>query len=269
MPSFPEIEFDVEGSTLTTANLTVPGDYTFTDEEGDDVTWSLSGTDANHFTITEKADGSAYLEFKNPSPGTTVKPANYENPLDDGSGNTYVIIVRATDDNAQGGKTGTKTGTFPVTVTVTQVDETPEITTTDPSHTDPEFPEIEYDATTAVLIVADYDARDEEDAQNITWSRTGADAADFTIDPNTGVLSFAQRPNYEIPADAGADNEYNVTVKVTDTTSPLKTRELDRHRHRHRRQRAAGHRRGHRPKLLRGRVRLHRNAARRPHLHRH
>ncbi len=216
-PSFPEIQFDVGGSTLTTANLTVPGDYTFTDEEGDDVTWSLSGTDANHFTITEKADGSAYLEFKNPSPGTTVKPANYEIPLDDGSGNTYVIIVQATDNNAQGGKTGTKTGTFAVTVTVTDVDETPEITTTDPSHTAPSFPEIEYDA------------RDEE-AENITWSLTGNDAGDFTIDSN-GVLTFRNRPDYEMPTDRGADppnpdNVYEIVVKATDATPNANTREL-------------------------------------------
>ena len=228
-PSFPEIQFDVGGSTLTTANLTVPGDYTFTDEEGDDVTWSLSGTDANHFTITGKPDGSAYLEFKNPSPGTTVKPANYEIPLDDGSGNTYVIIVQATDNNAQGGKTGTKTGTFAVTVNVTNVDETPEITTTDPSHTAPSFPEIEYDATTADLIVADYDARDEE-AENITWSLTGNDAGDFTIDSN-GVLTFRNRPDFEMPTDRGADppnpdNVYEIVVKATDATPDANTREL-------------------------------------------
>ena len=212
-PSFPEIQFDVDTADLTAADYEI-GTYTFTDEEGDTVTWDVSGADAAHFTISTLG----VLSFN-------IEP-DFENPDDDGSGNTYVIIVRATDDNAQGGKTGTKTGTFAVTVTVTNVDETPEITTTDPSHTAPSFPEIEYDATTADLIVADYDARDEEDAQNITWSRIGADAADFTIDPNTGVLSFAQRPNFEIPADAGADNEYNVTVRATDTTSPLKTREL-------------------------------------------
>ena len=33
--------------------------------------------------------------------------------------------------------------------------------------------EIEYDATSADLVVADYDGRDEEDGQNITWSKDG------------------------------------------------------------------------------------------------
>ena len=86
--------------------------------------------------------------------------------------------------------------------------------------------EIEYDAMTAVLTIADYDGRDEENGQNITWSKAGTDAGDFNIDSGTGVLSFANRPNFEIPADSGGDNVYNVTVRVTDTTSPLKTREL-------------------------------------------
>ena len=55
--------------------------------------------------------------------------------------------------------------------------------------------------------------------------RTGADSGDFTIDPATGVLSFAQRPNFEIPVDAGTDNVYNVTVRARDTAS--NTRELE------------------------------------------
>ena len=43
----------------------------------------------------------------------------------------------------------------------------------------------------------------------------------------TGVLSFAQRPNYEIPVDADTDNVYNVTVRARDTASPVNTRELE------------------------------------------
>ena len=115
-------------------------------------------------------------------------------------------------------------GRPPAAVTVTNVNETPEITTTAASHTAPSFMEIEYDAATADLVVADYDGRDEE-GQTITWSRMGTDAGDFTIDGNTGVLSFAQRPNFEIPADDGGDNVYNITVRARDTAS--NTRELE------------------------------------------
>ena len=124
-------------------------------------------------------------------------------------------------DDGQGG-----VGTAPVVVTVTNVDETPEITTTAASHTAPSFMEIEYDAMTAALTIADYDGDDEEE-QTITWSRAGTDSGDFTIDGSTGVLSFAQRPNFEMPADNGGDNVYNITVRARDTASPVNTRELE------------------------------------------
>ena len=56
----------------------------------------------------------------------------------------------------------------------------------------------------------------------LTWTLEGADRADFTITINAfghGELRFANAPNYEMPADAGADNVYDVTVKVTDSDS--------------------------------------------------
>ena len=216
-PDFAEIEYDATSPVLTI------GTYTAADDEGDSVTWAVTGTDAGHFSINST---TGVLSF-------SINP-DFENPsdLDDsnmigGSNNMYEIVLEAEDDNAQGGKTGTKTGTFAVVVSVTNVDETPEITTAASSHTAPSFMEIEYDAATEDLVVADYDGRDEEDDQNITWSKAGADASDFTIDTATGVLSFAQRPNFEMPEDAGTDNEYNVTVRVTDTTSPLRTTDLE------------------------------------------
>ena len=206
-PDFAEIEYDETSAVLTI------GAYSATDDEGDSVTWAVSGTDATHFSINST---TGELSF-------SIQP-DFENPADTASNNMYEIVLEAEDDNAQGGKTGTKTGTYNVIVTVTNVDETPEITTTAASHTAPSFMEIEYDATTADLTVADYDGRDEE-GQTISWSRAGTDAGDFTIDSSTGVLSFAQPPNFEMPADGGADNVYNVTVRARDTAS--NTRELE------------------------------------------
>ena len=213
-PDFAEIEFDATSPVLTI------GTYTATDDEGDSVTWAVSGTDAGHFSINST---TGELSF-------SIRP-DFENPADladsnmmGRSNNMYEIVLEAEDDNAQGGKTGVKTGTFAVIVTVTNVDETPEITTTASSHTAPSFMEIEYDAISADLNVVVYAARDEE-GQTITWSRTGTDAGDFSIDSMTGVLSFAQRPNFEMPADNGGDNVYNVTVRARDTAS--NTRELE------------------------------------------
>ncbi len=44
----------------------------------------------------------------------------------------------------------------------------------------------------------------------------GADAAKFVIDHNTGAISFITAPDFENPADVGANNIYDVTVQVTD-----------------------------------------------------
>ena len=202
---FAEIEYDATSPVLTVAT------YTYTDEDrnpSDTITWRLSGADATHFNI---GSSSGVLSF-------SIRP-DFENPVNADSDNEYVIVVEA--DDGEGG-----VGTAPVVVTVDNVDETPEITTTDASHTAPSFMEIEYDAMTAALTIADYDGDDEEE-QTITWSRAGTDSGDFTIDGSTGVLSFAQRPNFEMPADNGGDNVYNITVRARDTASPVNTRELE------------------------------------------
>src|SRR5207253_1960565 len=44
----------------------------------------------------------------------------------------------------------------------------------------------------------------------------GGDAALFTIDATTGVLSFIAAPDFEAPGDAGADNVYDVIVSASD-----------------------------------------------------
>lgn len=68
--------------------------------------------------------------------------------------------------------------------------------------------------TTAVTTVT---ATDPDDGQTLTYSIAGgADAVLFTIDANTGALTFATAPNFEAPTDAGSDNIYDVTVQVSD-----------------------------------------------------
>ena len=52
----------------------------------------------------------------------------------------------------------------------------------------------------------------------------GVDAARFTVDAQTGVLSFVSAPNFEAPADAGANNVYDITVSVRDANAATVTR---------------------------------------------
>jgi len=67
--------------------------------------------------------------------------------------------------------------------------------------------------TTAVTTVTATDV----DLQPLTYSIVGgADAGRFNINPTTGVLTFASAPNFEAPVDVGADNDYDVTVRVSD-----------------------------------------------------
>ncbi len=66
--------------------------------------------------------------------------------------------------------------------------------------------------TTAVFDVDAYDA----DGDTLSFSiDSGADAAKFTINSATGVLSFITAPDYENPVDTGADNIYNLVIAVT------------------------------------------------------
>lgn len=69
------------------------------------------------------------------------------------------------------------------------------------------------EGVTLVGPVASADA----DGDVVTFALNGgADAALFTIDPNTGVLSFLAPPDYESPADADGNNVYRVIVRVSD-----------------------------------------------------
>ncbi|WNM57809.1 DUF4347 domain-containing protein [Candidatus Nitrospira allomarina] len=57
------------------------------------------------------------------------------------------------------------------------------------------------------------------DAESNPWTYSiigGADAALFTIDPVTGVLTFITAPDFQAPGDVGADNIYDVIVQVSD-----------------------------------------------------
>ncbi|MBR1241576.1 VCBS repeat-containing protein [Bradyrhizobium sp. AUGA SZCCT0274] len=60
-------------------------------------------------------------------------------------------------------------------------------------------------------------ATDPDPGQSLIYAITGgADASLFTIDANTGALSFNIAADFEAPADAGGNNIYDVTVQVSD-----------------------------------------------------
>lgn len=159
--------------------------YTATGTDPDStITWGISGTDAGIFTI----NSSGELTFNS--------VPDYEAPMDSDGNNSYSIIVTAAD--------GTLTDQKLLAISVIDVNEAPSITSGDTVSIAENDNEIVYTAV----------GNDPENS--ITWSISGADAAVFGIDGSTGVLTFGSAPDYEAPADADADNVYNVTVAAYD-----------------------------------------------------
>ena len=170
----------------------VLGSYGATDPEDPSATitrWSLSGTDAGDFTVSDTGE----LSFR--------RVPDFERPADSNKDNAYSLSVRASD--------GRHYGYHAVTVTVSDVNEAPEITT---SKTEFAYRE------NATAAVATFSADDPEDAA-VAWSLsgTGRDVFAVTVDSRgRGVLGFAAPPDFEDPAGAGPDNVYEVTVVAAD-----------------------------------------------------
>ena len=193
-----------EPPTITTTSRTTfsqregvtPTLYTFraTDPEQGTIIWTPSGTDGSAFTIYERGA----LSF-------TIPP-DFENPTDAGRNNEYNVEVQASD--------GTHIASLPVTVTVTDDSEgvEPTISTRRPPATYRE------NGTSTIYT---FRASDPQRGP-ITWSLTGTDASDFTITTDSsgrGVLAFSNPPDFESPADANRDNEYELTMVATDEDS--------------------------------------------------
>ncbi len=159
------------------------------------LTYSISGgADAALFSINA---ASGALSF--------IAAPDFETPVDAGSDNVYDLVVRASD--------GTFTDTQAIAVSVTPVnDNTPVITSNGGGAT---AALAISENTTAVTTLAASDA--DLPAQALVYSISGgADAALFSIDAASGALRFITAPDHEVPADAGTDNVYDVTVQASD-----------------------------------------------------
>ena len=166
--------------------------YTFkaTDPERGNIEWSTSGADGSDFTIED-----GVLKFTN--------PPDFESSQGSGlDSNQYLVTVQARDD-------AFNSSSLPITVTVTDVNEGPEVTGS------VSLTFTENQPTDRVL--ATYNAIDPEDpfADITRWSLSGTDAGDFTINEN-GELSFRYVPDHERPADSNRDNAYNFSVRASD-----------------------------------------------------
>ena len=112
--------------------------------------------------------------------------------------NTYVVGVTASDGENDASQT--------ITVTVTNVDEAPTITSS--ATVDVE------EGTIEVLTVeaADADVADAGVAIIVYSISGGADRSKFNINSNTGILTFKGVPDFEMSGSANNDNTYEIEV---------------------------------------------------------
>jgi Ca2+-binding RTX toxin-like protein len=108
---------------------------------------------------------------------------------------------------------GSLTDTQAIAVTVTNQNEPP-IITSNGGGTKASV-SVSENATAVTTVTGD----DPNADTTLTYSIiTGADFAKFQINEFTGVLTFANAPDFEAPTDIGANNVYDVLVQVSDGT---------------------------------------------------
>ncbi|MEA3008688.1 MAG: hypothetical protein QOJ91_380 [Sphingomonadales bacterium] len=150
------------------------------------------------YSIAGGLDASRFAINASTGALTFVSAPNFEVKADSGNNNIYNVLVSVTD--------GVNTDIQELSVTVTNVNEGVTISGSETS-----FMFAENRASVATFSATD------ADGDAVSWSIAGgADAALFAIDPVTGALRFITAPNFEAPADAGANNVYDVVISASD-----------------------------------------------------
>ena len=192
-PSFAS-ETDEQEVAENSSAATVVATVTATDPERQALTYALSGPDAASFTIPNSAAGQLRANA----------------PLDREDATSYEVIVIASDPYGL-------SDSITLTINVTDIDEPAEITLTASPGVSADNNELSVDENHDGTL-ATFSASDPERKAGLTytWSLGGTDASDFGI-TSAGVLSFANTPDYERPADSGGNNVYDITVNALDS----------------------------------------------------
>lgn len=160
---------------------------TATDADGDELTYSLSGADADAFEIDEE---TGEVRF--------VASPDFEEQ------DSYTFTVTVTDEAGA-------TDTQEVTISVTDADDEAPVFSSDAEVDVDENIDIEDPIYTAVAA--------DPDEGEVTYSLAGADADAFEIDAETGEVRFVASPDFE------AQESYEITIVATDDEGD--TSELD------------------------------------------
>ena len=155
------------------------------DEDGDTLTFSLSGEDGNLFSVSGNI-----VSF--------LGAPDYEIPTDSNKDNIYKLNVVASD--------GSLTATSPeFSVTITNLNDNAPI-----------FNDLvtEIDVTNGQTNVFDISTSD-ADGDDVSLSKSGTDSSLFTIS-DSGNLSFTSAPDFANPGDNNGDNVYKLTIAASD-----------------------------------------------------
>ena len=171
-------------------------------ENGAVAAYASTVTDATTLTYTLSGSVDDGLFNINSTTGAvTFKTSpNFEAPSDVGANNTYNVSVTATDALGHA-------STQSVAITVTNVNEAPNALT---SGATASF------AENAAGVVYTASGTDPDAGTTLSYILGGTDRALFNIDGATGAVTFKTPPNFEAPADAGANNVYDITVTSSD-----------------------------------------------------
>jgi hypothetical protein len=155
------------------------------------VTYTLGGTDAAAFTINETTGVVGMVA------------RDYENAEDANTDNVYELSITATDSDSNEASEAW-------TVTVDNVTET--VTFTIDAISDANVDE------NSIYTSVKPNLSGATPIGSVTYTLGGTDAAAFTINETTGVVSMVAR-DYENAEDANTDNVYELSITATDSDS--------------------------------------------------
>ncbi len=219
-----KVGLDFEGTHSYTLTVKITGN----DAEDKTAQITIAINDVNDIAPTNIALSNNNITV-NASIDTTIGILSATDVDTDDNSLTYSVNdttnFKITGNQLKIKKVFTATGTFPITITASDNIHTPTqdftITITSNPHpaviTNDANTHVDENITSTALTIT---ATNEPDTQTLTYSISGADANLFNVVGSTGVITFKVAPDYEHPADNGADNIYNLTLEVNDGISP-------------------------------------------------
>ena len=185
------IDINIDENTAYSQDITLTGE----DPIGN-VSYALSAADAADFSVN--------------TTNISMVGRDFENPVDNDENNTYVVTLTATDADENA-------ATRSWTVSITDVIEV--ATFTIPTIADVNIAENTAYANPAIILAGD------APIGTVTYSLSAADAADFSVNAATGVVSMVAR-DFENPVDADTNNTYVVILTATDEDANSATQSL-------------------------------------------